>query len=68
MDFELFRREVGIEIFDYQLLAKYLHDLKKPRDKVSALIEEGKLIRLKKGLYGPSCISLEYAAQKNSLP
>ncbi len=82
MNFELFRREVDVEIFDYQLLAKYLHDLRKPRDKVSSLIEEGKIIRLKKGLYvfgenwrrtplclemlantlyGPSCISFEYA-------
>lgn len=82
MDFEVFRRQVKLEIFDYQLLANYLCDLKKPRDKVSALIAEGKIIRIKKGLYvfgehwrhaplcietianliyGPSCISFEYA-------
>lgn len=88
MDFELFRREMRSEIFDYQILAKYLSDLKKPRDKISALIAEGKLIRVKNGLYvfgenwrrsplclemianllyGPSCISLEYALNKYGL-
>jgi predicted transcriptional regulator of viral defense system len=51
MNFELFRREIKLEVFDYQLLASYLVDLKKPRDKVSALIAEGKVIRIKKGLY-----------------
>jgi predicted transcriptional regulator of viral defense system len=60
----------------------YLKGMKKPRDKVAALVAEGKLIRVKKGLYvfgenwrkaplslemvanllyGPSCISFEYA-------
>ncbi len=82
MNFELFRRQVQVEVFDYQLLANYMKDLKKPRDKVSALIAEGKIVRIKKGLYifgedwrrapfslemianliyGPSCISFEYA-------
>lgn len=82
MDFILFRREVQGEVFDYPLLANYLKDFKKPRDKVAALIAEGKILRLKKGLYvfgenwrngplnleiianllyGPSCISFEYA-------
>jgi predicted transcriptional regulator of viral defense system len=82
MDFILFRQAVQGEIFDYQLLANFLKDYKKPRDKVSALIAEGKILRLKKGLYvfgenwrktplslemianllyGPSCVSFEYA-------
>lgn len=82
MNFEQFRRKIEVEIFDYLLLANYLKDLKKPRDKVSALVAEGKIIRIKKGLYvfgenwrrtplslemisnliyGPSCISFEYA-------
>lgn len=51
MSFELFRREIKLEIFDYQLLASYLVGLKKPRDKVSALIAEGKIVRVKRGLY-----------------
>lgn len=88
MNFELFRRQVEIEVFDYQLLAKYLKDLKKPRDKVAALITEGKIVRIKKGLYvfgenwrrtplclemianlvyGPSCISFEYALTRYGL-
>lgn len=82
MNFELLRREITAEVFDYQILAKYLEGLKKPRDKVSSLIAEGKIIRIKKGLYvfgenwrktplslevianllyGPSCVSFEYA-------
>ncbi len=82
MDFAVFRQEVRLEVFDYQLLAMYLTDFKKPLDKVSSLIADGKIVRLKKGLYvfgenwrraplclemianllyGPSCISFEYA-------
>ena len=82
MNFELFRRHIHPEVFDYQLLASHLKELHKPRDKVSSLISEGKIVRLKKGLYifgedwrrsplslemvanllyGPSCISFEYA-------
>ncbi len=85
MNFELFRREVKAEVFDYQILAKHLSGLKKPRDKVSSLVAEGKIIRVKKGLYifgenwrknpitlevvanliyGPSCISFEYALDR----
>jgi len=51
MNFELFRREITSEVFDYQILAKHLSDLKKPRDKVSSLISQGKIVRIKKGLY-----------------
>lgn len=51
MNFERFRQEVKVEVFDYQLLANYLKELKKPRDKISALVSEGKIIRVKKGLY-----------------
>lgn len=82
MNFDQFRREIQTEIFDYQLLVNYMQDLKKPRDKISSLVAEGKLVRIKKGLYvfgenwrnaplslemianlvyGPSCISFEYA-------
>jgi predicted transcriptional regulator of viral defense system len=82
MNFEAFRRQVLSEVFDYQLLAGYLKNFKRPRDKVSALVAEGKIVRLKKGLYvfgedwrrspislemianliyGPSCVSFEYA-------
>lgn len=77
-----FRRQTKPEIFDYLLLSDYLKDLKKPRDKVTTLIKENKIMRVKKGiyvfgenwrnkplnlemvanlLYGPSCVSFEYA-------
>lgn len=82
MNFELFRKEVRSEVFDYQLLAMYLKNMKKPLDKAASLVAEGKIVRVKKGLYvfgenwrrsslslevvanllyGPSCISFEYA-------
>ena len=82
MNFELFRRQVSAEVFDYQILANYLRDLKRPRDKVSSLVSEGKIVRVRNGLYvfgedwrraplslemianlvyGPSCVSFEYA-------
>lgn len=88
MDFEVFRRKISSEVFDYQLLENFLKDFKRPRDKVSALISEGKIVRLKKGLYifgenwrrtplnlemianliyGPSCVSYEYALSHYSL-
>ncbi len=51
MDFELFRRQVKANVFDYQLLTSYLKKVKKPRDKIPSLISEGKIVRLKKGLY-----------------
>src|SRR5579872_3960586 len=51
MDFNRFRREVQIDVFDYQLLAKYMAGMKKPRDKVASLMAEGKIVRIKKGLY-----------------
>ena len=51
MNFEVFRREIANEVFDYQLLTHYLRNLKKPRDKITALMAEGKIVRLKKGLY-----------------
>jgi predicted transcriptional regulator of viral defense system len=88
MIFEQFRRNLKAEVFDYQLLAEYLKDLKKPRDKISSLIADGKIVRIKKGLYvfgeqwrnaplcleaianiiyGPSCISFEYALSRYGL-
>jgi len=82
MEFEQFRKQVKADVFDYQMLTSYLQDFKKARDKISSLLCEGKIIRIKKGLYvfgelwrknplslelianllyGPSCISFEYA-------
>jgi predicted transcriptional regulator of viral defense system len=88
MGFDQFRREVKAEVFDHQLLANYLRDLKKPRDKISSLVADGKIVRIKKGLYvfgenwrraplnleeianliyGPSCVSFEYALSRYGL-
>ena len=82
MDFELFRQQVQGEVFDHALLVSHFRHLKKPRDRISSLVSEGKIVRLKKGLYifgedwrrkpldlevianmlyGPSCVSFEYA-------
>lgn len=82
MNFDLFRRQVKGEVFDYLLFSNFFKNLQRPRDKVSRLIAEEKIIRLKNGLYvfgekwrnapldietianllyGPSCISFEYA-------
>lgn len=88
MDFERFRRETVSEVFDYQALSHFLRDLKKPRDRISSLVSEGKVVRLKRGLYifgenwrrrplsleivsnllyGPSCVSFEYALTQYGL-
>src|SRR3990167_6720496 len=88
MSFEAFRRETKTEVFDYQILASYFPNLKKIRDKISSLVIEGKIVRIKKGLYvfgenwrfsplnlevianliyGPSCISFEYALTRYGL-
>jgi hypothetical protein len=37
--------------FDYNLLLHALRDYKKPRDKIRGLINDGDIIRVKKGLY-----------------
>lgn len=88
MDLDRIRKHVKSEVFDYQLLENLFKDLKKPRDKISALVSEGKLVRIKKGLYilgeewrshplylemianllyGPSCVSFEYALFQYSM-
>lgn len=51
MSFEDFRRATQSEVFDYQWIADNFSHLKKKRDKISSLVTEGKIIRLKKGLY-----------------
>lgn len=51
MEFEQFRKQVKADVFDYQMLTSYLQDFKKARDKISSLLSEGKIIRIKKGLY-----------------
>lgn len=45
------RRRIGREEFDYQSLMSALSEYANPRDKVTALLRRGDIIRVKKGLY-----------------
>lgn len=75
-------KKIPSEEFDYLLLSDILSEYSGVRQKINALLKNGMIIRIKKGLYilgpesqrrpvskeilanlifGPSCISLEYA-------
>ncbi len=43
--------KIDRDVFDYQMLLDALSDYKKPRDKITNLLSEGAIIRIKKGLY-----------------
>jgi predicted transcriptional regulator of viral defense system len=45
------RRNIAHEIFDYQALVAALAGYNKPRDKITRLLSNGTIIRIKKGLY-----------------
>jgi predicted transcriptional regulator of viral defense system len=45
------RRNVGGEVFDYQVLLDALAGYRKPRDRITRLLASGAIIRVKKGLY-----------------
>lgn len=45
------RSRIQPEIFDYQTLTDALKDLSSPRDKITRLLREGIIVRVKKGLY-----------------
>lgn len=45
------RKQIRHEEFDYQSLLYCLKDYSYPRDKISALLRGGEIIRVKKGLY-----------------
>ena len=45
------RSRIQTEIFDYQTLTEALKDLSSPRDKITRLLREGVVVRVKKGLY-----------------
>jgi predicted transcriptional regulator of viral defense system len=51
MAFEDLRKAVQGEIFDYQMLMHHLNEYKKPRDKVTLLLKNKSIIRIKKGIY-----------------
>ena len=45
------RRNVGGEVFDYQVLLDALAEYRKPRDKITRLLAGEVIVRVKKGLY-----------------
>jgi hypothetical protein len=48
---EELRRRISGEEFDYQALLAGLREYARPRDKITSLLEQGALIRIKKGIY-----------------
>ncbi len=44
-------RLIPYEEFDYQILLTALGDYKRPRDRITSLLRQGSIIRVKKGLY-----------------
>ena len=51
MDVEELRRSIPAEEFDYQSLLGALKGYERPRDKITALLRGGVIIRVKKGIY-----------------
>jgi hypothetical protein len=85
---EELRRRIEGEEFDYQVLLDSLKGYERPRDKITSLIRQGAIVRVKKGIYtfgqkyarrpfsreilanmiyGPSCVSLDYALHYHGL-
>jgi predicted transcriptional regulator of viral defense system len=48
---EELRKKVAGEEFDYQVLMDVLRDYEHPRDKITAMLRQGVIIRVKKGIY-----------------
>lgn len=48
---EELRKSINSEEFDYQALLHSLREYDRPRDKITALIKKGLIIRVKKGIY-----------------
>jgi predicted transcriptional regulator of viral defense system len=82
------RHRIPNEELDYQTLLDVLSGYSRPRAKITALLRDGVIVRVKKGLYvlgeeerrkplcrellanliyGPSCVSLEYALASHGL-
>ncbi|MFC1765226.1 hypothetical protein ACFL6U_24535 [Planctomycetota bacterium] len=45
------RQAVVLEVFDYQTLLVVLSGYARPRDKITAMLRRGEIVRIKKGLY-----------------
>ena len=48
---EELRRKIAGEEFDYQALLDGLREYDRPRDKITALLRQGDIVRVKKGIY-----------------
>ena len=48
---EELRKRIAGEEFDYQTLLDVLKEYERPRDKITALLRQGAIIRVKKGIY-----------------
>ena len=85
---EELRRRIEGDEFDYQVLLDSLKGYERPRDKITSLIRQDAIVRVKKGIYifgqkyarrpfsreilanmiyGPSCVSLDYALHYHGL-
>ena len=51
MDLNAFRQQIPFEEFNYQTLTDALKGYSSPRDKISTLLRQGAIVRIKKGLY-----------------
>lgn len=51
MDVTHLRRQVPHEEFDYQVLLDSLREYSRPRDKITGLLRQGHIVRVRKGLY-----------------
>jgi hypothetical protein len=51
MSLQDLRNAVEGEIFDYQMLMYHLREYKKPRDRITVLLKNQEIVRIKKGLY-----------------
>lgn len=51
MSLQDLRRAVEGEIFDYAVLVFHLREYKKPRDKITQLLKNQSIVRIRKGLY-----------------
>jgi predicted transcriptional regulator of viral defense system len=51
MDVEELRKSIPTEEFDYQSLLRALKGYERPRDKTTALLRDGVIVRVKKGIY-----------------
>jgi hypothetical protein len=62
---EQIRKVVNREEFDYQVLITCLKGYSRPRDKITDLLREGQIIRVKKGLYifGPDYRKRPYSRE-----